>query len=267
MDREQHDRLWAAQVAYALGARAVRRDFNTGTRIRDFDLTFPDRAIEPLELTIFAREPVLQTGRRILSRDTKMSTLTHTWLVTVPNEVGGAPVDVRRLDAEAPALLADLERAGIDSFDTVVWFREPEPRLKETLIGLARLGCEHGRASMPGSGGPQLYVLWGSGGRVDPDLVAEAVEVEANKTDNIEKLGGSDAIRRHLLVYMHSSEALAFAALRDGPVGRIPTLPDPITTAWIPGNGNLLYSVSPPGDWEELVTPDEVFEHPERWAS
>ena len=244
---------------------AERRDRRDGRRIRDFDLCgFADRPDEPLEVTWHASEAIIQTGARILNTPTDAPNLTRSWLVEVPNQIGGAPFDVRRFWRDAPALVRELEAAGYTEFDTRLWFADPLRR--EALTALARLGCGFGRSWVPEDGRPSLNLVWGGGGWGSSDAVPVAVEEEC-KEDNLEKLKEPpDAQHRHLAVYVHSSRYDAFTALSHGDLGRPPRLPPPITTAWVLGSDRL-YATTPPAAWEEFTVPTEVFDHPERWVT
>ena len=263
---EQVETRLAAGVAYVLGVRAVRRDLRTGKRIRDFDLCgLAGRPDEPLEVTWFAREPVLRTRARLREGDRLAPSLARSWLVDVPSEGEAGAYDARRFRREAEPAIAELERAGYECFDTAQWFRDA--RVKPALLALAALGCNFGFSSEPeAGGGARIHPVSSDGGRVDRDLVPAAVEAEAAKADNRRKLQApADALRRHLLVYIDSSTGVTFSAASHGDMGRLPVLPDPITTAWVAGGGGSLFVCTPPGAWEEYRVPLDVFEHPERW--
>jgi hypothetical protein len=59
----------AAAAAYVVGGRAQRRDLG-GSRMRDFDLRYPDgRADEPLEITSFVDRAGLETWKRVGRKD------------------------------------------------------------------------------------------------------------------------------------------------------------------------------------------------------
>lgn len=256
----------AAAAAYVLGGHAIPRDIG-GARIRDFDLLLPGGAIEPLEITLAADEVTRRTWARIDQLDRAARTLTRAWTLAVPTRVIDAAGSVsafaaRDFLASAEPLLHELEQAGITEFDTARWLSAAHP----AVASLVSLGCDLGMSGELALGEVgRIYLSSSSGGWVAPDAVAAAVEAEANKPDNIQKLQASaDASRRHLFVVIDGSSSGAFPAASHGSLGRTPVLPDPITTSWVGASENL-HVTTPPGDWETHEIPEEVFADPERW--
>lgn len=257
----------AAAVAYVLGARAKRRDLG-GARVRDYDLAFETRPDEPLEVTRFADEAVMRTWARLERADREAPSLSRDWTVDVPSKVAGegAPnaYDVDRFFREAEPALRKLEEAGHEKFTLGLWVSDPS--IEPALRLLADLGCNFGfsREPLPGEVA-RIFPGAGVGGIVGGDLVAWAVEQEACKDDNREKLREPvGALRRHLFVVVDGSSGAVFSAVSHGMVGRLPELPDPITTAWVAGS-NRMFVTTPPGPWEQHPIPHEVFNDPNRW--
>ena len=259
----------AAVAASIVGARAVRRDAG-GKSLRDFDLVFLDASIEPLEVTRHAQAAVVQTHERLRKFDHRAPTLSRYWAISVPNserrvgEKDPVAYDVRRLSAHAEPALRALEQAGYEKFDLGLMIRDPS--VAGALRQLAQLGCDAGFSHplAPGETG-LIHPVAGVGGLIHDDLIADAIEQEAGKRDNQRKLSQPPgARRRHLFVIADSSTSVISAAHR-GMTGRVPVLPEPITTAWILGS-TTAYCVTPPARWESHPVPDDVFVHPELWV-
>lgn len=259
----------AAAIALVLGARAVRRDTG-GDRVRDFDLVFEDRPDEPLEITRFADRDVLNTWARLERADRVAPSLGRDWAVDVPSRIVDtddepAPYDLRAFFVAAEPALAALEAAGYDRFDTGVW--NDNPAAAPALATLANLGCNFGFSNeVPTGAVARITPGAPVGGVVGPDSLASAVELEAAKDDNREKLRVPAHVqRRHLCVVIDPSSGTAFSAASHAITGRMPVVPKPITTAWVAGGGTNLFEVTPPADWQTHAIPQDVFDHPERW--
>lgn len=258
----------AAAVAHALDARAVRRDLG-GRRTRDFDLVFPDSSLEPLEITIAADEVVRRTWARIEQLDRDAPSLTKAWTLDIPNttlDSGGkrGPFAARDFLAHAEPLLRELEAAGIAEFNPTTW--AVAGTAEQAVTRLLLLGCDLGMSHSIATGETgRIHLTTGIGGWVDPDLVAEAIEQEAAKSDNRAKLSEpANARRRHLCVIIDASMGATLSAGAHGNLGRLPALPPPVTTAWALAGGSA-YSTTPPQPWQTHETPEEVFTNPENW--
>jgi hypothetical protein len=258
----------AATAAYVLDARAVLRDVG-GKQIRDFDLVRADGSVEPLEVTMAADQITRHTWARVEALDRDAPTLTRAWTLGVPTSWPDAagkpkPFNARDFLVTAEPLLAELERLGITEFDTARWVDGAAGAVVSQLVVL---GCDLGlsheiRAGETG----RIYLGSGPGGFVDPNSVAEAIEVEAAKPDNIAKLREpAIATRRHLFVVVDGSTGGAFSAANHGELGRVPVLRSPITTAWV-GASTAVHVATPPDGWISHLIPEEVFEHAERWT-
>lgn len=258
----------AAAVAFVLGARAVRRDVG-GQQMRDFDLVLPDGSVEPLEITQASNDVTRRTWARIEGLDTAAPTLTRRWVLSVLDQIPGGssgpvPFPARDLLAAAPRFLAELEKAGILEFTASTWVTagQAEP----AVVGLVGLGCEFGMSSEVEAGESGRIILEsGAGGWLDPNLIAEAVEREAAKPDNVAKLSEPpDARRRHLFVFLHPSTGAAWSVAANEDLGRLPILPSPITTVWVAATEGV-HSTTPPEGWAHHGLPDDVYARPEKW--
>jgi hypothetical protein len=258
----------AAAAAYVVGGRAQRRDLG-GSRMRDFDLRYPDgRADEPLEITSCVDRAGLETWKRVGRKDPIASMVSRVWTLDMPSREQGpdgsvGPSDVSRFFERAGVLLHALEERGQHEFQV--------PGLPDDKVvqGLTDLGCDMGfsRVRGPDETG-RIETVAPVGGFTHRDSVAWAIEREAAKTDNQEKLSRSpDSERRHLFVVPHPSAAAVYLSVRHGKLGRLPVLPSPITTAWVwDGNGSHVFVATPPSSWEDHELPSHVLDEPEKWV-
>jgi hypothetical protein len=260
----------AAAAAYVAGAKALRRDLGGGVQMRDFDLRYGDgRADEPLEVTHFADQASIGTWKRLGRADSRALALSRVWTIDIPSserrpDGSSGPSDVKELLERLESPLRALEERGECEFTV------PGPPGDHPLRELADLGCDIGcsRSAEPGESGGIGFVA-AVGGVTSGDSVAWAVEQEAAKRDNQAKLRClPDAPRRHLFVVMHPSSGSAYFAVKARQLGRLPVLPDPITTAWVwNGDSPCLFVTTPPATWEHHQLPSEVLSNPERWIT
>jgi len=258
----------AAAAAYVVGGRAHRRDLG-GTRMRDFDLRYPDgRTDEPLEVTCFIDRAGLETWKRLGSKDSTAPALSRVWTVDVQSREGRAdgsagPYDVNRFLKQAEPLFRALEERGQHDFYV------PGPPGDNVLEGLAGswLRCRLSRAARPRETG-RIEGVAPTGGVTHPDSAAWAIEHEAGKVDNQEKLSCSpNAERRHLFVIPHPSAVDAYLSVRHRRIGRVPALPAPITTAWVwDGDSPYVFMATPPSPWEDCELPSHLLAEPEMWV-
>lgn len=116
--------------------------------MRDFDLVRADRSLEPLEITLAADEPTLQTWARVEALDRDCPALKRAWTLSVPTtwpDTSGkpGPFDARDFRLAAEPLLSELERLGISDFDTARWTPDPGPA-ENVIEQLVALGCDLG---------------------------------------------------------------------------------------------------------------------------
>jgi hypothetical protein len=169
------------------------------------------------------------------------------------------PSDVSRFLERAGVLLHALEERGQHEFQV--------PGLPDDKVvqGLTDLGCDMGfsRVRGPDETG-RIETVAPVGGFTHRNSVAWAIEREAAKTDNQEKLSRSpDLERRHL----YPSAAPVYLSVRHGKLGRLPVLPSPITTAGVwDGNGSHVFVATPPSSWEDHELPSHVLDEPEKWV-
>lgn len=258
----------AAAAAYVVGGRAQRRDLG-GSRMRDFDLRYPDgRTDEPLEITSFVDRASLETWKRLGRKDPTASMVSRVWTLDMPSRERGpdgstGPSDVNRFLERARVLLHVLEERGQHEFQL--------PGLSDDKVvqGLIDLGCDTGcsRVAGPDETG-RIETVAPVGGFTHRDSVSWAIEHEAAKTDNQEKLSRSpDSERRHLFVVPHPSAAAVYLSVRHREIGRLPVLPSPTTTAWVwDGHSPHVFVATPPSPWEGHELPPRLLDEPEMWV-
>ena len=262
----------AAAAAYIVGGKARRVDGRSvGDGRRDFDLVYEGRC-EPFEVTMAAHEATRATWGRLFRRPPIEADLSRLWDIPVPEYVEDAagnhvPLDRDRYARELVPVLQALEERGVASFDELALWRDPVVApFREELAGLS---VRYASSLEPPDGVKGGLILAPTGGGVvAPDLIADAVERE-QKEDNLGKVGQTEgAHRRHLCVVIDLSAGLTHMAMRhavaDGRVPRVPAVSPPLTTLWAMTEREVLV-VTPPGDWDVHVIPDEVREHLERW--
>lgn len=180
------------------------------------------------------------------------------------NRAGDAiEVDVRAIREYLITFLQGLERDGIHTFvDHELWFHPTHGRGAKQLSAWGVRHAVSMEVRPDRRDEPRLQLSSSQGGWVDPALITRAVEREANKQDNREKLGACpDARRRHLYVGLTSAgkrEGMAWWALLEVLAGEmglppIPTLPPEITTVWA-GTGTGAIYATPPGQWDLFRT-------------
>jgi hypothetical protein len=259
----------AAIAASVLGAMAERRDTG-GIQLRDFDLIFPGGHVEPLEVTRHFDQAATETWKLLGRAEREAPSLTRSWTLDVPNKrlspSGRArPYGGGKFPSDVEPALRQLEEAGHERFDLGLGRRDPS--VAPAIDVLARLGIQFGLSrELPSGAKGRISAVAAVGGVTDPNKVAQAIEIEAGDAGNQAKLREPPGPRRrHLFVPFDPSSGSAYNAVDRGMLGRIPDLPDPITTAWVFVR-NRVFVTTPPEGWQEHPVPEEVMNDPERWV-
>jgi len=207
-----------------------RMDFRTSqsTRTHDFDLISPSGVVAALEVTSAVNPQTLRTEAAILDDRKGGSFIPRTkatkdWYINPTVDA-----DINRVRALADEYLADIEKEGIEDFysEMTSVFSPAVARIWTDLrveAGVVLKWNPPGRIGL---------ALPGDGGWLNPHHVRDAVRVEAEKKDNLEKLILSGVSERHLFVYIDPSHALAWMCFREMASGEMPTLPSDITYIW-----------------------------------
>ena len=154
-----------------------------------------------------------------------------------------------------------LEAHGTESLNDALLLDWASP-VSAASRAVRALGVTSGMSVAPDDGVARLDLAVMYGGAVDIDSVTEAVETVASRDDNRKKLREPPvATSRHLFVLLDWSGGSASWAAQDAieheTMPRMPKLPDPITTVWVPASpGSVLY-VSPPEPWQKAHLPND----------
>ncbi|MFP4512467.1 MAG: hypothetical protein ACLFRV_05930 [Acidimicrobiales bacterium] len=216
----------AALVAALLGGAPRRRDADDappGTH--DFDIELPDGCVVALEITQHAYAAVLAQRSLEAKLDWTFDNLRYDWVVDVRE-----PCDVKALNREIAEVLSQFEMVGRDR-----WLENADSLDEATTETLARLQV---RLIYRLSEAHPATVIVGSapaGGATSPDLLIGIAEDHAGRDDNIRKLEKvSDAVERHLLIWVHADHHQLTAAMSLGFLPHAaPQLPDAIDVVWI----------------------------------
>ena len=204
----------------------------------DFDLRLPDGELAALEVTASADQRHLQflavlgderrggqfVGAERCQRD---------WWVH-PEE--GARID--RIREKVDEYLQPIEESGLAKF-----FSPTDAHDHEGVRRIWRdLHIEAGQVVRWKPPGRIGIAAPGRGGWVDGDYISRAVQKEANKRDNSEKLDASGLAQRHLFVFVDSSNHYAWGPMVRGMVpAAAPDLPEAITHAWAVSSSGTLH--------------------------
>ncbi len=207
-----------------------RMDFRSSqhARTHDFDLINPSGVVAALEVTSAVKPRTLRTEAAILDERKGGSFIPRMkgnkdWFINPTVDA-----DISRVRALADEYLADIEKEGIEDF-----YSQMSSAFSPAVARIWKeLRVEAGTVLKWNPPGRIGLALPGDGGWLNPHEVRDAVRVEAEKRDNLEKLRLSGASERHLFVYIDPSHALAWMCLREMASGEMPTLPRDITCIW-----------------------------------
>jgi len=218
----------------------------------DFDLQYSDGKMVPLEVTAAANQQMMWKAATITAEKkggpfVKAVSCCNGWLVhPLPD------ADIERIRTNIDAYLARIEATGLRKFFAWTDASESQP-VADILRDLKiEAGCV-----FAWKGARRIGVaLPGQGGRVTPDHLQWAVEIEANKADNRRKLGNTRCSERHLFVYVHPLNYLPWVALVDEePPAEPPQLPAEISHIWVvtttrSPNEYIIWRVARGGRWD-----------------
>src|SRR5204862_728132 len=198
------------------------------TSHHDFNLRYANGVVVPVEVTMSANPSHIETVSAIQDRGDHVSRkrCRNDWQIY---PVIGA--NIKNIRRSVDDYLADVEAAGFKTFST--YFHA------SSHVAIARmrsLDVEGGSITKLKS--PGIHITYPSdGGTIGPSCLVDAINREAAKADNQEKLGKSTAAERHLFVYVDALNFRPWASLLDfDQTGESPTLPDEITEVWAVAN-------------------------------
>ena len=205
-----------------------RKDQSAGCH--DFDLHLPSGELAAVEVTTSADERLLGTAAAILkprkgdsfvpAKKSRMDWLVH----PLPH------ARINKIRSMVDDYLSQVEAARLQHFFGPT-DSSGHPAVDRIYRDLAIEGGTVLRWKKPG----QICIaLPGGGGKVTSRHVLEAVETEAFKPDNKRKLANANSRERHLFVYVHPRNYLAWVSLVDKhPPPESPKLPKEITHVWV----------------------------------
>ena len=175
-----------------LGGTVVPRDVpGAPPGTHDFDLVLDGRT-DAVEVTMSTDPEVLAHWRAVGAEEWPAPELQNSWMLNVT-----PPAPIRVLRAEVGPLLRAVEQDGIPAFGLGRSARTPE------IERLHQLHVKSG-AVLKDWLPPQILVSHTGAGSVGIDPVVRAVEAEAWKPDNREKLRRAIADERHFFVWIDS---------------------------------------------------------------
>ncbi len=239
---------------------ATWRDTGRATQVHDFDLLSPDGTVVPVEVTTAMNDSELKRLAAIQQHQAALKALAPDWHLVLALTHGAR---ISKLVAELPGLIADVESAGLASFQT----RQPAPAMPaiaERFAGVG-VGDAQGWRTTPGAGSVMLRQP--SVAHRDSNSVTHAVERVARLRDNETKLARAGG--GHLFVWIDASDPahLAFWDPARTGLASKPQLPQAINVVWA---GQLFVQAQPAGTtsawcgglwratngdaWEDLTT-------------
>jgi hypothetical protein len=218
------EQLASELLRKALGGMVKARDIpGAPPGTHDFDLVMSDGRVISVEVTIWTDPEAQQFWRAASKHRTPSRLLGRSWVLIVSSP----DVHVKTLQPRAGQILRELERRGITEFG--FWSAQGN----EHVRSLQQLGITRGRSFdwAPAC----IYFVLLEGGSVNVDAVAEAVEREAGKSDNLHKLRNAPGHERHLFVWIEplSGEAAAAMGFIEVKPPRNCNLPEEIDVVWI----------------------------------
>jgi hypothetical protein len=221
----------------------------------DYDLIYEDGRMVPLEVTVSTHRTYKELMAAILDEGkggsfVKAVRCQQDWYVfpTVQANIN----KIRELIDE---YLEMIEAEGIDQFSIYTIYQE-SPAVRQIYKDLQ---IEHGMVvnwKKPGSIG---IALPSQAAFVKSYSVFRAVEQEAEKIDNRQKLGNVNAPERHLFVYIEFENYAAWLAITESvPLQIKPKLPAEITHVWavssLAKNKYVVWRASNFDDWHSVGT-------------
>jgi hypothetical protein len=197
--------------------------------VHDFDLRHPDGTSAAVEVTLSADQQIRDTVAAIESkrrggRFLNARMCRNGWIVHPL-----ADANINRLHTDLDSYLARVEATGLTTFFS--WADASGCEAVSAILNDLRI--EAGSV-FTWKGGRQIGITApGQGGEVAARHVQQAVEVEAQKKDNRNKLRRAGAIETHLFVYVDPRNYLPWVSRVSGsPPIYPPQLPPEITRVW-----------------------------------
>jgi hypothetical protein len=222
--------------------------------VPDFDLYYPDSRVASLEVTASVDVVDLETQAAISSRRkggprVKAELCRKAWRI---RPASGA--NVNKIRANVDSYLSPIESSGIEHF-----FSSRDRRQHPTIDRISTdLHVSHGDVLDGWQPGYISIALPIGGSFVDASLVSDAVEFEAFKLDNRQKLSAAGTTERHLFVFVDVLNHRVWTPLVDlVPPAEAPDLPQEVTHVWAVGparsaNDYVVWRADAGSGWSSL---------------
>ena len=267
LEKERREDVSAAVVSSVVGARFRRRDVG-GRQVHDFDLEFPDGAVEALEICTLTDGTVREQWQILDGLDEVATQLTSAWTISI---VRGARVKL--LPKKVEPHLATLERHDLWSFDAADHYRLGTRDASADLIAASAALIELGvidavRVALSPGEPARVVIAAGTGGATTGAVISRVVQQVASKRDNRLKLqAATQARRRHILVPIDPSAGAVWSVARDAAGREPPRLPSGVTVAWVIGANGSTFRAELPDAWTAVEVDQRVWDDPAHWRA
>ncbi|MCZ6679768.1 MAG: hypothetical protein O7E52_21260 [Candidatus Poribacteria bacterium] len=211
-----------------VGARMQYRH-DQSTSVHDFDLHYADGTVAAVEVTASVAEQMECTAAAIANARKGgpfvcAKKCRHGWWVhPLPS------ANINKIRTHVDEYLAAIEAEGHHRF-LAATDAASSPAVARILSELRIEAANVVQWKTPNCIG---IALPGQGGLVSAENVQRAIEVEANKRDNRQKLARADVGERHLFIYIDPRNFLPrVACIDESPPQPGPSLPHEITHIW-----------------------------------
>jgi hypothetical protein len=222
--------------------------------VADFDLIYSGGRRAAIEVTAAVEPSVLETHGAILSRRrggprVKAELCKKTWRVhPSPN------ANINKIRGNLDAYLAEIESMGIEHFFSAN-DRHSCQAVEQICAELQIASGDVLEGQAAGFIGIGLPI---TAGPIARSVVVDAVEAEAWKADNRNKLASSDLEERHLFVFVDVLNDRVWAAFAGfPPPPESPDLPPEITHVWVAGpavsgKGFVVWRATSGSGWDSV---------------
>ncbi|MGH9223220.1 MAG: hypothetical protein ACRD2W_05435 [Acidimicrobiales bacterium] len=222
------------------------------TQMHDFDVVLPGDRVVAVEVTRHTVSAENASRAETAKREWQFPALGYDWVVDMT-----VHHDVRHVHREFPALLAEVEAAGLDRFD--LKHKTPSGPAAEALQAMRAAGARLLYRHIEAKAGGGRIILGAASvvGSTAADVLTGVTERYGNLADNARKVASAEADERHLFIWVESGQhqatsAMAFEVLPE----RHPELPERIDAVWLATAYDVsqVWRWSRIGGWEDLGT-------------
>ncbi len=191
----------------------------------DADVVLPNNRRIAMEITTVTDGQFMETWRLADRLDWVLDGLVGRWYVSIRPSC-----NLHELRRQLPGVLNDARAIG----QTKIIVQHHPADLAQIHSQLSQLSVRLAVHLEGGEDGEVLLAPAGEAGATSPDLIADAVTIEANKPDNVLKLFRAEAHERHLFIWLMSSQHQLMAAITlDMLPSAQPDLPECVDVIWV----------------------------------